>query len=216
MLKFFLVAHLTYENHWGKWHSKIWTFGFFGTPYCEVFIAESIWVALGSVRKTRKYVTVESHKSRARWTTGPMVSHRVETYLRKNWFRFSPSCSISIWTWFRSSLRAVECLKKRWRWTRCSEIFASNAWTAFGRRCGWDEGSQLGRWGFSIRLDNVNTLCSTSCFFGPISSNSILILVWPSRRSTQGHCQSETNELCVICQQTASRQLENHSLEKLL
>ena len=86
----------------------------------------------------------------------------------------------------------------------------------FGRRCGWDEGSQLGRWGFSIRLDNVNTLCSTSCFFGPISSNSILILVWPSRRSTQGHCQSETNELCVICQQTASRQLENHSLEKLL
>ena len=34
MLNFFLVAHLTYENHWGKWHSKIRTFGFFGTPYC--------------------------------------------------------------------------------------------------------------------------------------------------------------------------------------
>ena len=34
MLKFFLVAHLTYENHWGKLHSKIRTFGFFGTPYC--------------------------------------------------------------------------------------------------------------------------------------------------------------------------------------
>ena len=33
-LKFFLVGHLTYENHWGKWHSKIRTFGFFGTPYC--------------------------------------------------------------------------------------------------------------------------------------------------------------------------------------
>ena len=28
MLKFFLVAHLTYENHWGKWHSKIQTFVF--------------------------------------------------------------------------------------------------------------------------------------------------------------------------------------------
>ena len=82
----------------------------------------------------------------------------------------------------------------------------------FGRRCGWDEGSQLGRWGFSIRLDNVNTLCSTSCFFGPISSNLILILVWPSRRSTQGHCQSETNELCVICQQIASRQLKGSQL----
>ena len=33
MLKFFLVAHPTYENHWGKWHSKIPTLGFFGTPY---------------------------------------------------------------------------------------------------------------------------------------------------------------------------------------
>jgi len=32
MLKFFLVAHLTYENHWGKGHSKIRTFGFFGSP----------------------------------------------------------------------------------------------------------------------------------------------------------------------------------------
>ena len=36
MLNFFLVAHLTYENHWGKWHSKIRTFGFFGTPYSVV------------------------------------------------------------------------------------------------------------------------------------------------------------------------------------
>ena len=39
MLKFFLVAHLTYENHWGKWHSKIRTFGFFGTPYCRCHIS---------------------------------------------------------------------------------------------------------------------------------------------------------------------------------
>ena len=29
---FFLVAHLTYENHWGKGHSKIRTFGFLGHP----------------------------------------------------------------------------------------------------------------------------------------------------------------------------------------
>ena len=27
------MAYLTYENHWGKGHSKIRTFGFFGTPY---------------------------------------------------------------------------------------------------------------------------------------------------------------------------------------
>ena len=40
MLKFFLVAHLTYENHWGKWHSKIRTFGFFGTPYLAMFFKE--------------------------------------------------------------------------------------------------------------------------------------------------------------------------------
>ena len=33
MLKFFLVAHLTYENHWGKGRSKKNTFSFFGTPY---------------------------------------------------------------------------------------------------------------------------------------------------------------------------------------
>ena len=62
--------------------------------------------------------------------------------------------------------------------------------------------------GFSIRLENVNILCSTSCFLIPILSNSFLILVWPaSRCSTQGHCQSETNKCCVICQQTASLQL---------
>ena len=34
MLKIVLVAHLTYENQWGKWHTKIQTFVFFGTPYC--------------------------------------------------------------------------------------------------------------------------------------------------------------------------------------
>merc|ERR1711872_290389 len=49
--------------------------------------------------------------------------------------------------------------------------------------------------GFSIRLENVNILCSTSCFLIPISSILFLILVWPaSRCSTQGHCQSETNK----------------------
>merc|ERR1712004_850403 len=68
--------------------------------------------------------------------------------------------------------------------------------------------------GFSFKLDNVNTLYSTSCFLVPILSNSILILVWPaSRCSTQAHCQSETNERCVICQQTASHQSRNSQLE---
>ena len=33
MLKFFLVAHLTYENQWVKLHNKKNIFGFFGTPY---------------------------------------------------------------------------------------------------------------------------------------------------------------------------------------
>ena len=69
--------------------------------------------------------------------------------------------------------------------------------------------------GFSIRLENVNILCSTSCFLIPILSNSFLILVWPaSRCSTQGHCQSETNKCCVICQQTASRQLRDSQLRE--
>ena len=68
--------------------------------------------------------------------------------------------------------------------------------------------------GSSIRLDNVHTLCSTSCFLVPILSNSVLILVWPASRClTQGHCQSETNGRCVICQQTASRRLEAWSLK---
>ena len=35
MLKIVLVAHLTYENQWGKWRTKIQTFSFFGTPYCQ-------------------------------------------------------------------------------------------------------------------------------------------------------------------------------------
>ena len=70
--------------------------------------------------------------------------------------------------------------------------------------------------GFSFKLDNVNTLYSTSCFLVPILSNSILILVWPaSRCSTQAHCQSETNERCVICQQTASRQSRDSQLREL-
>ena len=34
MLKFFLVAHLTYENQWVKLRNKKNIFGFFGTPYC--------------------------------------------------------------------------------------------------------------------------------------------------------------------------------------
>ena len=33
MLKFFLVAHLTYENQWVSLRNKIQNFGFFGTPY---------------------------------------------------------------------------------------------------------------------------------------------------------------------------------------
>ena len=37
MLKFFLVAHLTYENQWVSLRNKIRTFGFFGTPYCAPF-----------------------------------------------------------------------------------------------------------------------------------------------------------------------------------
>ena len=66
--------------------------------------------------------------------------------------------------------------------------------------------------GFSIRLDNVNTLCFTSCFLVPILSNFVLILVWPaSHCTTQGHSQSETNERCDICQQKASHQLEIQS-----
>ena len=32
MLKIVLVAHLTYENQWGKLHTQIQTFVFFGTP----------------------------------------------------------------------------------------------------------------------------------------------------------------------------------------
>merc|ERR1712004_374067 len=69
--------------------------------------------------------------------------------------------------------------------------------------------------GFSFKLDNVNTLYSTSCFLVPILSNSILILVWPaSRCSTQAHCQSETNERCVICQQTASHQSRDSQLRE--
>ena len=32
MLKFFLVAHLTYENQWGKWQTTIQTFVFLGHP----------------------------------------------------------------------------------------------------------------------------------------------------------------------------------------
>ena len=38
MLKFFLVAHLTYENQWVKLRNKKNIFGFFGTPYCGGFI----------------------------------------------------------------------------------------------------------------------------------------------------------------------------------
>ena len=37
MLKFFLVAHLTYENQWVSLRNKIRTFGFFGTPYCRTY-----------------------------------------------------------------------------------------------------------------------------------------------------------------------------------
>ena len=44
MLKFFLVAHLTYENQWVKLHNKKNIFGFFGTPYCiyeiQIFLAD--------------------------------------------------------------------------------------------------------------------------------------------------------------------------------
>ena len=40
MLKFFLVAHLTYENQWVSLRNKIRTFGFFGTPYCPVVFAK--------------------------------------------------------------------------------------------------------------------------------------------------------------------------------
>ena len=54
------------------------------------------------------------------------------------------------------------------------------------------------------RLDNVKILCSTSGFLVPILSNFFLILVWPVPRcTTQDHCQSETNDRCVICPQTA-------------
>ena len=35
MLKFFLVAHLTYENQWVKLRNKKNIFVFFGTPYCS-------------------------------------------------------------------------------------------------------------------------------------------------------------------------------------
>ena len=37
MLKFFLVAHLTYENQWVSLRNKIQTFVFFGTPYSTYF-----------------------------------------------------------------------------------------------------------------------------------------------------------------------------------
>ena len=33
MLKIVLVAHLTYENQWDKWHTKIQTFVFLGHPH---------------------------------------------------------------------------------------------------------------------------------------------------------------------------------------
>ena len=36
MLKFFLVAHLTYENQWVSLRNKIRTFGFLGHPIGEV------------------------------------------------------------------------------------------------------------------------------------------------------------------------------------
>ena len=33
MLKFVVVAHLTYENQWVSLRNKVRNFGFFGTPY---------------------------------------------------------------------------------------------------------------------------------------------------------------------------------------
>ena len=48
MLKFFLVAHLTYANQWGWLRNKIRTFGFFGTPYCPVVFAKEVGELGGS------------------------------------------------------------------------------------------------------------------------------------------------------------------------
>ena len=42
MLKFFLVAHLTYENQWVLLRNKIRTFGFFGTPYCAGYLENQV------------------------------------------------------------------------------------------------------------------------------------------------------------------------------
>ena len=65
MLKFFLVAHLTYENHWGKWHSKIRTFGFFGTPYWTINFRkiEFVWMFYNLRLITRADVLFENQKA---------------------------------------------------------------------------------------------------------------------------------------------------------
>ena len=53
MLKFFLVAHLTYENQWVSLRNKIRTFGFFGTPY-------SIYSILTYLFNQRLYIEIFS------------------------------------------------------------------------------------------------------------------------------------------------------------
>ena len=54
MLKIVLMAHLTYENQWGKWRTKIQTFSFFGTPY-----------------KTRLLIIIEGHQPTSSFATKP-------------------------------------------------------------------------------------------------------------------------------------------------
>ena len=45
MLKFFLVAHLTYENQWVSLRNKIQTFGFFGTPQWAGVVSNHLEIA---------------------------------------------------------------------------------------------------------------------------------------------------------------------------
>ena len=48
-----MVAHLTYENQGGKLHTKIQTFGFFGTPWLRSMIRSLLTVFRPDMERLR-------------------------------------------------------------------------------------------------------------------------------------------------------------------
>ena len=103
MLNFFLVAHLTYENHWGKWHSKIRTFGFFGTPYCSpIILRNNYYSFLVCYEWVILMLWVEVHCWKTLWR-----EHR------KWWFYLHLIFLLQLW--WRSARQTEGATMQNWR-----------------------------------------------------------------------------------------------------